>query len=191
MTENRGLSPRMGTLIFTLLVPIPMTGVIPWWITRWRFERPWFGLDWSRGVGACMIVAGAALLLSALAWFAHQGVKPYPPIKRLITTGPYAYTRNPMYTGVILILSGQSLLFARSRSTRCAFSPPSLSSSGRSTIRSSRGTSADPTKTICETFPGGFPAGRGRRRRPRLSGICRHAASVFIFVVGKSSRIPL
>jgi protein-S-isoprenylcysteine O-methyltransferase Ste14 len=111
MTENRGLSPRMGTLIFTLLVPIPMTGVIPWWITRWRFERPWFGLDWSRGVGACMIVAGAALLLSALAWFAHQGVKPYPPIKRLITTGPYAYTRNPMYTGVILILSGQSLLF--------------------------------------------------------------------------------
>jgi protein-S-isoprenylcysteine O-methyltransferase Ste14 len=58
-----------------------------------------------------MIVMGAAWLLSAIAWFAHQGVKPYPPIERVITTGPYAYSRNPMHGGVVMAMIGQGLLF--------------------------------------------------------------------------------
>jgi protein-S-isoprenylcysteine O-methyltransferase Ste14 len=110
-TETRGSHAGLAALVFTLVVPFPMTVGVPWLITRWRFGRAYFGLEWTRGLGVVMIVVGAVLLLAAISWLAHEGVKPYPPIERLITTGPYAYTRNPMYLGVILILLGQGLLF--------------------------------------------------------------------------------
>ena len=38
-------------------------------------------------------------------------MRPYPPIERVITTGPYAYTRNPMYVGVVMLMVGQGLWF--------------------------------------------------------------------------------
>jgi len=111
MAEIRGLSPKTAAVVFFLLVPLPMAGVIPWWMTRWQFQPPLFGIDAARWLGALMVVVGATLLISGIAWFAHEGVMPYPPIERLITNGPYAYTRNPMYLGVVLVMSGQGLLF--------------------------------------------------------------------------------
>ena len=36
---------------------------------------------------------------------------PFNPPPRLVTTGPYAYTRNPMLTGVFAILFGFGVLF--------------------------------------------------------------------------------
>jgi protein-S-isoprenylcysteine O-methyltransferase Ste14 len=111
MNGKKGLGCRVAAVMFTLLVPLPMAGVIPWAITRWRFQPPLLGVAASRPLGAAMIAVGAVLLLSAIVWFAHERVKPYPPIERLITTGPYAYLRNPMYSGVVLVMIGQGLLF--------------------------------------------------------------------------------
>lgn len=109
--ETKGISPWLAALLFTLLVPTPMGVGIPWLITRWQMQPPLAGFESGRWIGGIMILVGAALLLSAIAWFAHEGVKPYPPIERVVTTGPYAYTRNPMYGGVVLIMIGQGLLF--------------------------------------------------------------------------------
>ena len=111
MTEQKGLNPSVAAIVFTLLVPFTMAGVIPWLMTGFRFQPALLGIDAGRWVGAVMIVAGAAWLLWAIAWFAHEGVKPYPPIERVITTGPYAYSRNPMYGGVVMVMIGQGLLF--------------------------------------------------------------------------------
>ena len=36
---------------------------------------------------------------------------PFDPPKKLVARGMYRYTRNPMYTGVLLILIGEALLF--------------------------------------------------------------------------------
>lgn len=33
------------------------------------------------------------------------------PPERLVTSGPYAYTRNPMYIGHLIFLSGMALTF--------------------------------------------------------------------------------
>ena len=36
---------------------------------------------------------------------------PFNPPPKLVTTGPYAYTRNPMLTGIFLLLFGLSIFF--------------------------------------------------------------------------------
>ena len=90
MSEGGGLDPKVAAVVFTILVPAPMAGLIPWLITKWRFQPAFFGIEAGRWLGAIMIVVGAAALLTAIVWFAREGVKPYPPIERVITTGPYA-----------------------------------------------------------------------------------------------------
>ena len=111
MARSNGLSPVAAAVVFTLLVPGPMAVVIPGVMTRWQVRAPLLGMVVNRWIGAGMIVIGAVSLLSAIYWLAHEGAKPYPPIERLVTTGPYAYTRNPMYGGVVLLMVGQGLLF--------------------------------------------------------------------------------
>ena len=52
----------------------------------------------SLGVGLVLIVAGQLLRV----WAAGHLVK----TKRLTTTGPYAYVKNPLYVGAITIVIG-------------------------------------------------------------------------------------
>jgi protein-S-isoprenylcysteine O-methyltransferase Ste14 len=111
MSNHKGLSATAGAIVFTLFVPVPAAGVIPWLMTRWQMQPALLGVETGRWLGGLMIVAGGMLFAWAMTWFAREGVKPYPPIERVITTGPYAYTRNPMYGGVVMVMLGQGLLF--------------------------------------------------------------------------------
>jgi protein-S-isoprenylcysteine O-methyltransferase Ste14 len=62
--------------------------------------RPWLG--WL------LLAAGLVLMLSGLVTFlrAHTAVIPHHPATRLVTTGPYRFTRNPMYLGLTLVYLG-------------------------------------------------------------------------------------
>ena len=105
----------LGSLGFLVLAPGFVVGVVPWWITHWKFESmaPAFGL--VRALGALLILFGAAILLDSFVRFALQGFgtpAPVLPTKHLIVTGLYRYVRNPMYVGVSSAILGQSLLFA-------------------------------------------------------------------------------
>jgi protein-S-isoprenylcysteine O-methyltransferase Ste14 len=111
MSERKGPSPAVAAIVFFLLIPLPMAGVIPWWITRWQWQPPLLGIEAGRWLGAIAVALGAPLLVWSVVWLAREGVKPYPPIQRLVTNGPYAYTRNPMYLGVVMVMMGQGLLF--------------------------------------------------------------------------------
>jgi len=91
-------------------VPFPAAGVIPWLMTRWAFQPPLAGIEAGRWIGALMIAAGLTWFASAMSWFAREGVTPYPPIDHVVTTGPYAYSRNPMYSGALMMMAGQALL---------------------------------------------------------------------------------
>jgi protein-S-isoprenylcysteine O-methyltransferase Ste14 len=37
---------------------------------------------------------------------------PWDPTSKMIISGPYAYVRNPMITGVVLILTGEALMLS-------------------------------------------------------------------------------
>ena len=62
--------------------------------------------------GATWYVSGGGSTTGKLFADAGNGSPaPWDPVGKLIITGPYAYMRNPMLTGVFLILLGEALLF--------------------------------------------------------------------------------
>ena len=69
-----------------------------------------FGIDWRLLVatGALLFVAGAAMMLAAAGLFRRLGtnVPPSQPTTLIATTGPYRWTRNPMYLGMALVYAG-------------------------------------------------------------------------------------
>src|SRR6266702_2738536 len=74
-----------------------------------------FGIDWRLLVatGALLFVAGAAMMPAAAGLFRRLGtnVPPSHPTTLIATTGPYRWTRNPMYLGMALIYAGLAIGF--------------------------------------------------------------------------------
>src|SRR3954470_11761010 len=102
----------VGTLVFLVLTPGVVAGLIPGLITGWRI--PWTGA-WVMPVaivGFVVILSGALVLLDAFIRFARADGTPAPPMPtaHLIVVGPYRHVRNPMYLAVLSIILGQALL---------------------------------------------------------------------------------
>jgi protein-S-isoprenylcysteine O-methyltransferase Ste14 len=109
----RRISAIFGSALFFVLAPCTVAGVVPWWISRWQVEPPFFGLLPLRIVGVVFILAGLPVLLDSFARFALEGLgtpAPVFPTRHLIVTGWYRYVRNPMYVAVVSIIVGQALL---------------------------------------------------------------------------------
>ena len=80
-----------------------------WEIGRWGVRTP----PWAQGTGA-LLVAGCFL---GAAWIFHENRFAIPVVEgqqargqRVVTTGPYAYVRHPMYAGVLFFFLGAPLL---------------------------------------------------------------------------------
>ncbi len=75
-----------------------------------------FGIDWRLlvAMGALLFVAGAAMMLAAAGLFRRLGtnVPPSQPTTLIATTGPYRWTRNPMYLGMAFIYAGLAIGFS-------------------------------------------------------------------------------
>jgi protein-S-isoprenylcysteine O-methyltransferase Ste14 len=82
----------------------------------WPLSAPgdvWTG--WPvRALGGLLVLAGAALGFAARRRFkaAATPVEPWKPTTALVTSGPYARTRNPLYLTLTLVYLGLGLLFA-------------------------------------------------------------------------------
>lgn len=64
--------------------------------------------------GLCLIVPGVIVLLWCVRDFLISGqgtLAPWDPPKKLVVSGLYQYSRNPMYVGVILIICGWIVLY--------------------------------------------------------------------------------
>jgi protein-S-isoprenylcysteine O-methyltransferase Ste14 len=71
-----------------------------------------------------LLTLGLLLIVWSIVHFARVRGTPIPsiPPPRLVTTGPYAYARNPMHTGIYILLFGLGVLF-RSVSLVAIFLP--------------------------------------------------------------------
>lgn len=65
-------------------------------------------------VGVLVLASGVAALVMSFRHFqrTNQDPKPWKPTPEIIDTGIYAYSRNPMYVGMALMLAGFGFLFA-------------------------------------------------------------------------------
>jgi protein-S-isoprenylcysteine O-methyltransferase Ste14 len=74
-----------------------------------------FDIGWQLliATGAALFVAGAAIMLAAAGLFQRLGtnVRPSQPTTLIATTGPYRWTRNPMYLGMALVYAGLAIGF--------------------------------------------------------------------------------
>lgn len=105
-----------GAALFLALAPGTMAGLVPWWITGWRFESPADGWLPMRCIGAVVLATSAAFLVHAFARFVMDGrgtPAPVAPTERLVVSGVYRHVRNPMYLAVTGAIVGQALLFGQ------------------------------------------------------------------------------
>jgi protein-S-isoprenylcysteine O-methyltransferase Ste14 len=67
-----------------------------------------------RPLGLLSLFAGVIVLVWCTVVFYVSGrgtLAPWSPPQQLVAVGPYRFSRNPMYVGVTLILSGWAVLF--------------------------------------------------------------------------------
>lgn len=102
------------SLPFTVLLVIPAAIL---WLSG-KFRIGWgFGLPWD----AMAVLAGAVLMgfglyyLFITIWLFNNIGKgtlaPWSPTRKLVLIGPYRHVRNPMISGVLLTLLGESVAF--------------------------------------------------------------------------------
>lgn len=99
-----------------LALPFMVTVIVPAWLSL-AYSAPWTFPD--SFVGSLALAAGLIALLVGLALFVacvihfHQEegtLAPWDPPRGLVVKGAYRYVRNPMISGVILVLLGEALV---------------------------------------------------------------------------------
>ncbi|HUQ18360.1 MAG TPA: isoprenylcysteine carboxylmethyltransferase family protein [Gemmatimonadaceae bacterium] len=104
-------------LLSIAILPFVMTVAIPMWIYR-RNDVDLTLANNSRGLalqvlGVFVLAFGIFLFVTSLRKFATEGegtLAPWDPPRKLVVRGPYRHVRNPMISGVIFIIFGESLI---------------------------------------------------------------------------------
>jgi protein-S-isoprenylcysteine O-methyltransferase Ste14 len=101
----------LKSLLFLIVAPGMVAGYIPLALLRQ-------GLQIETGILACLAfplwLVGWCILLWSFWNFLREGRGTPAPVdapKELVTVGFYRYMRNPMYAGIVLILTGYFLWF--------------------------------------------------------------------------------
>ncbi|USZ71502.1 methyltransferase family protein [Natronosalvus halobius] len=104
----------LKTAVFTVVVPGTVVELVPRVLARYDRESPTLDSPAARTVGKLSLIAGGLLYLYTALQFSTEGdgtPAPNDEPATLVTGGVYAYTRNPMYVGVVLLLGGQAVRF--------------------------------------------------------------------------------
>lgn len=126
MAPNKVLPPVyfLGALggAVVLHYVVPFVAVIP---------RPW------HLAGGVLVAVGLAFIVLPARTFQTKGtaIKPFERSSVLITDGFYAITRNPMYLGMVLIVTGVATLLRGAAPIFCACSPGSSTAESFHSIR--------------------------------------------------------
>src|SRR5215218_9685910 len=103
-------------LFFTFLQPGIVAGLIPYWLlgspNTASFKN---SLTSFQYIALFTFVAGVTILFYCISMFAVKGkgtLSPADPTKKLVVSGLYRFSRNPMYIGVMLMLIGEAVFFS-------------------------------------------------------------------------------
>ena len=100
MAPPKVLPPHYFVLSLILIIGIGLLeggSLVP---TPWQY------------LGALPVLIGVAIAAQGSRLFARAGTNliPFTESTALVTTGVFAYSRNPMYTGMVLTLAGTALI---------------------------------------------------------------------------------
>jgi len=102
-----------------LLIPPPLQGLVCAgliWAAAMYFPQYSIEIPFKRFFAAVFFITGVIIDLIAIGLFMRTKttVSPFSPEKtsQLVTSGIYGYTRNPMYLGMALLLTGLTIWFA-------------------------------------------------------------------------------
>jgi protein-S-isoprenylcysteine O-methyltransferase Ste14 len=114
----RSRPPLWRQLLSVLLLPATVAIVIPALFVssygvRLGWELPGVLTALAVLVGTMLILAGLWLAIETIALFGREGkgtLAPWDPTRKLVVRGPYRRVRNPMITGVGLLLLGEAAI---------------------------------------------------------------------------------
>jgi protein-S-isoprenylcysteine O-methyltransferase Ste14 len=102
-------------LLSITILPFTVTVLVPVWIARSHGLKPAIGASAGpilvQAGGAALLVLGIVLASASVWHFATEGkgtLAPWDPPRAFVANGPYRYVRNPMISGVFLILFGEA-----------------------------------------------------------------------------------
>lgn len=109
--RRRILATPVAALLFFGLTALFVFASL--WVDKWlaflHFDSSW----WSLGLSMLLLVPGCLIMVWPVMQFFRARGTPVPlnPPQKLITTGLYAHVRNPMITGLFLLMLGLGVLF--------------------------------------------------------------------------------
>ncbi|MBU9710579.1 methyltransferase family protein [Evansella tamaricis] len=115
---NQSKTTLLSHIISILLLPFNVTVIIPSILIYFLHHTVLWGQEGSFSIllllfGIVITLFGFFLVIVTVLQFAKKGkgtLAPWNPPKKLVVSGPYRHTRNPMISGVAFILLGESLI---------------------------------------------------------------------------------
>ncbi len=109
------MSDRPDILIFPPLASVlaPVLALALQWVMPLHLVPDWFSLrGFLLGLAVLLVSLGLALSGSRAFGKAGTNVNPRKPSLKIVRTGPFRITRNPMYLGMILLQVGLAFTFS-------------------------------------------------------------------------------
>jgi protein-S-isoprenylcysteine O-methyltransferase Ste14 len=107
-------------LLSILFLPFLVVIIVPFWLrTSFTASDSWW-LDGSliggvsQFIGGVLFIIGFILFGWCVGLFARVGqgtLAPWDPTHHMVAVGPYRHVRNPMISGVALMLAGQAIFW--------------------------------------------------------------------------------
>jgi protein-S-isoprenylcysteine O-methyltransferase Ste14 len=111
--QDRYRVATMRSLFFqALLAFLALPGIVAYLVPLLMIDgRADQRVNW---VGVAIVATGSSLLLWCVREFYVSGkgtLAPWTPTRHLVISGPYRFSRNPMYVAVALVLCGWAVAF--------------------------------------------------------------------------------
>lgn len=91
-----------------LIVAIPLIAGL---VANWMRPLPMFSGPAGIWIGIILVMTGLSLIATGVVEFsrAKTAVVPFSPTTAIVSSGPFRFSRNPLYLGFVLIYIGVSL----------------------------------------------------------------------------------